>query len=455
LTTYVFQFVLIKSNPMKKKNSFWFMPLLLLASLSIVLTGCPPPGKLIEIPTLTTTSAGSITATSATTGGNIAFDGGDNVTARGVCWGTSTGPTLASSKSSDGTGTGSFTSSITGLNPGITYYVKAYATNSAGTGYGNEITFTTSKNLSLATVTTSAVTNITATTATIGGNVTSDGNATVTERGTVVSTNPNPTTALNKFPNGTGTGSFTSNITGFTANTTYYVRAYAINSQGTAYGNEVSFKTSSTTGSTVSDNDGNSYSTVTIGTQVWMTSNLKTTKYNDGTLIPWVKGGAIWANLQTPAYCWEFNDSIKYKNTIGAYYNWRTVNTGKLCPTGWHVPTKDEYTTLQTYLGGYSVSGGKLKETGYVYWLIPNTGATNETGFSAYANGLINSAGDFFNAYVERSLLWSSTEYVYNNQGYQDNTRAWHFQLNWSDTNFDISNGYPKTSGLGVRCLKN
>lgn len=203
------------------------------------------------------------------------------------------------------------------------------------------------------------------------------------------------------------------------------------------------------------DTDGNVYTTVTIGTQVWMKENLKTTKYNDGISIPLVRGGTAWANLQSPGYCWAFNDSVQYKNVIGGYYNWFTVNTGKLCPSGWHVPTKDEWTTLQTYLGGNNLSGGKLKEKGFTHWLIPNDGATNESGFTAYANASINSAGNFFNPYVERSLLWSSTEYLYQNQGYPDNTRAWHFQLNWNNTNFDIGNQYPKQSGLGVRCLKN
>jgi uncharacterized protein (TIGR02145 family) len=197
----------------------------------------------------------------------------------------------------------------------------------------------------------------------------------------------------------------------------------------------------------VTDSDGNVYTTVTIGTQVWMKENLKTTKYNDGKSIPLVRGGTAWANLQSPAYCWAFNDSVMYKNVIGGYYNWFTVNTGKLCPSGWHVPTKDEWTTLSNYLGGYSTSGGKLKEKGYDHWLIPNEGATNESGFTAYANGVINDAGNFFRPYVERSLLWSSTEY--------DNTDAWHFQLNWSNANFDLGYQYFKKSGLGVRCLKN
>jgi uncharacterized protein (TIGR02145 family) len=203
------------------------------------------------------------------------------------------------------------------------------------------------------------------------------------------------------------------------------------------------------------DADGNVYSTVTIGTQVWMKENLRTTRYSDGSAIPRVKGGSAWANIKTPAYCWYNNDSATYKNVIGAYYNWYTVNTAKLCPTGWHVPSKDELDVLKDFLGGYNVAGGKLKATGTTRFLVPNTGATNETGFTAYANGIINDAGNFFGPYVERSMLWSSTEYVYNNQGMTDKTRAYIFQLNWSNTNFDVTDFYGKSTGVGVRCLKN
>ena len=129
------------------------------------------------------------------------------------------------------------------------------------------------------------------------------------------------------------------------------------------------------TADSMSDSDGNSYNTVTIGTQVWMGANLKTTKFSDGTSIRNVKGGQTWANLGTAAYCWPDNDSVKYKNVVGALYNYATVSSGKLCPTGWHVPSKDEFTTLETYLGGYT-SGGKLKGTNVNYWGAPLVGAT-------------------------------------------------------------------------------
>ena len=197
----------------------------------------------IELPTVTTTNVSNITQTTATSGGNVTSDGGANVTARGVCWSTSQNPTISNSHTTDGSGTGSFTSNITGLTANTTYYVRAYATNENGTSYGEEKSFTTMVNESMPVVTTNEITGITQTTATSGGNVTSDGGANVTARGVCWSTSQNPTISNSHTTDGNGTGSFTSSITGLTANTTYYVRAYATNEKGTSYGEQKSFTT--------------------------------------------------------------------------------------------------------------------------------------------------------------------------------------------------------------------
>ena len=196
-----------------------------------------------SLPSVTTTSASSVTTSSATVGGNVTADGGATVTERGVVYSTTQNPTTSNSKKVSGSGKGAFSVSLTGLLEGRTYYVRAYAVNSEGTSYGNQISFTTNKTVVLPTVTTTTATQITETTAVTGGNVTADGNATVTERGVVYSTNQNPTTSNAKVTAGSGTGSFTCNLTGLQANTTYYVRAYAVNSKGTAYGQEISFTT--------------------------------------------------------------------------------------------------------------------------------------------------------------------------------------------------------------------
>ena len=202
--------------------------------------------KQVVLPTVTTTSATSVTETSAATGGNVTSDGNASVTERGVVYATTQNPTTANTKVASGNGTGSFVCNLSGLQPNTKYYVRAYAINSKGTAYGEEITFITNKSISLPIVTTAAVTSVTESSAVTGGNVTSDGNASVTERGVVYSTNPNPviTNLSNTIrPCGSGTGEFTYTITGLQANTKYYVRAYAKNDAGTAYGEEISFTT--------------------------------------------------------------------------------------------------------------------------------------------------------------------------------------------------------------------
>jgi uncharacterized protein (TIGR02145 family) len=198
------------------------------------------------------------------------------------------------------------------------------------------------------------------------------------------------------------------------------------------------------TSGTIKDIDGNVYTSVTIGTQIWMVENLKTTKNNDGSSIPNVSDALAWTTLTTPAYCWYNNDASTYKATYGALYNWYTVNLGKLCPTGWHVPTDSEWTILTTYLGGESIAGGKIKEIGTTHWETPNTGATNECGFTALPGGLLTDAGRFFmNGYY--SGWWSSTE---------NGNNAWERAV-YTQENYVERSSVSKVIGFSVRCLKN
>jgi starch-binding outer membrane protein SusE/F len=193
------------------------------------------------VPTLTTAAITTITGNSAAGGGNVTVGGGANVTARGICFGKNHNPTITDSKTSNGTGTGAFVSALAGLKGNTIYYVRAYATNSAGTGYGPEVTFTTL--IDLPVITTTAVTAITKISAVSGGEVTYDGGGTVTARGLAWGAASNPTIAGTIIDGGTGTGVFVSNLTGLVLNTTYHIRAYATNSAGTAYGPDISFTT--------------------------------------------------------------------------------------------------------------------------------------------------------------------------------------------------------------------
>jgi uncharacterized protein (TIGR02145 family) len=205
--------------------------------------------KDVSLPVLTTAAPSDITINSVTSGGTITSSGGADVTARGVFYGTSASPRNADQKILSGKGSGTFVSEISGLTPGVKYYIAAYATNSAGTAYGEDVSFTTVA-LEKPTLTTTAVTNISLTTATSGGTITSDGHATITAKGICWSTSHDPTTD-NSNADGTGTTTFTANLTELTPGTTYYVRAYATNSEGTSYGTEVNFKTTDLAAPTV------------------------------------------------------------------------------------------------------------------------------------------------------------------------------------------------------------
>jgi len=198
---------------------------------------------------------------------------------------------------------------------------------------------------------------------------------------------------------------------------------------------------------TVTDIDGNTYQTIVIGSQVWLVENLKTTKYNDGTAIPLVTGNTEWISLTSPGYCWYEND-ITYKETYGSLYNWYAVNTGKLCPEGWHVPSDAEWTKLTDFLGGENIAGGKLKEAGTAHWDNPNAGATNESGFTALPGGFRGAQGTwhYIGYWAE---YWTSTS-PFESVAY--------YRLMASDSE-KVDNGknnaVQRLCGESVRCLMN
>lgn len=314
------------------------------------------------------------------------------------------------------------------------------------------------------TVTTTTASNVTQNSAVSGGNVIASGGTNVTARGVCYGTSPNPTISGAHTTDGSGTGAFTSNISGLIAGTTYYIRAYATNSVGTAYGNEVSFTTLASTGqpcigipSFVDPRDGKTYNTVQIGLQCWMKENL-----NIGTKI-------LGSNNQTnnqiiEKYCYDNQDANC--DQYGGLYQWDEMMnyttssnanpSGRqgICPSGWHVPSDDEWCQLETYLeptltclivGSRGTDqGGKLKSTGTTQWSPPNVGATNASGFTGLPSGYRSFNGTF-NSLTLSTNIWTSTEY--------NTTDAWIRNLSYNYSNVNRSN-HVKSYGHPTRCIK-
>ena len=389
---------------------------------------------------ITTSTTTATSCNSASSGGNISSDGGTQVTARGVCWNTSTGPTVNNSKTTDGTGQGIFNSTITGLSGNTTYYVRAYATNAEGTVYGNEVNLTTPPCASVPTVTTATVTNATQTTATGGGNVTADGGATVTAKGICWATTQNPTVSNPKTVDGDGLGIFTSSITGLTAATTYYVRAYATNSAGTAYGNQVSFPTlppavvASLTTQTPSDVTCNSAglggrinedggAAITEKGIVYGTNRNPTTA---NTKVPMVSGTTNFTQIVT-----GFSENTTYYvrayaiNSAGTAYGQEEFFTTPPCATGPVVTTTQvsSVNCTSAVSGGNITNDGGLTITarGVCWGTSPNpTTAGNKTSngtgkgiFSSTLTGLTSGTMYYYRAYATNSITTS-----YGQEGY-------------------------------------
>lgn len=415
--------------------------------LTSVLTGTLLMSGCVEDPTLpvlTTDEAIEITTISATVGGNVTEDGGAEVTVRGVCWGTAAMPTLEDNFKASGTGPGEFSCIIDGLDPNTEYYARAYAENSVGVAYGNEVIFTTG--IASPSVATGQVTGVTDHSAICNGTVTYNGGATNTEKGICWSPSPDPDLDDSHVSVTTGSDTYSGTLTGLTSGTRYYARAYVKNEGGTAYGEQVVFVTK------VADIEGNLYGAVYIGDQVWMTENLKTTRFNDSSVIPVVADDSTWVHLETPAYCWLRNE-IQYKDIYGALYNWFTVETGKLCPSGWHVPSDDEYKILEQTLGMAADQlnldewrgtdqGAKMKSS--TGWDEGENGI-NSSGFSALPGGYRWAKNGAFNGIGMLSYWWSSE---------LNDEYGWYRRLDGSHSDV-FRSGTSKTGGKYIRCIKN
>ena len=441
----------------------------------------------ITLPSVTTEKVVATSGTTATSGGNVTSDGGDSVSTRGVCWSISSNPTISSAHTVDGSGIGAFISAITGLNQAQTYYVRAYATNTLGTAYGEEITYTSP---TVPTVVTDSVISATTATANVANNITDDGGNPPSVRGLCWSlTNNSPSLSDNYTTDGSGTGVYTSTLTGLSPNTVYFIRAYATNIAGTAYDDHeywidiyddnmgyyyevwgygsmfltaplaTSYNTQACPGiPTVTDNDGNIYNTIQIGSQCWMKENLRVTVY--GTNNPIQLGTTT--STTVPYRYYPNNDSSTI-TLYGYLYNGAAALLSDICPSGWHVPTDAEWTTLTSYVSSqnqygfyigtstYSLITKALSSTTgwmtYIYSLGPgnNQSINNLTGFSAMPAGQYYAYNNTASNFGYSAYFWSST---YNS--YSQYARMIY------NSNLTVYRGNYSRDGSGgsIRCLK-
>lgn len=289
---------------------------------------------------------------------------------------------------------------------------------------------------------TSSVSNIAYDYAICSGTIQSDGGFKISERGVCWNTAPNPIVSNNKIIDSSGAQVFTCVLSGLSQSTIYYVRAYAINEKGVAYGIQQNFTTQ--TGNQIDrplDFDGNVYRTVTIGSQVWMMDNLKTTHYSNGDPIQNITDNTAWA-IAGAAYC-NYNNSENNSTIYGRLYNWQAViDSRKIAPKGWHLATDIEWFQLVQFLGSSSNAGGKLKEYGTFHWQSPNSSATNQSGFTGLPCGWRSDTGAFSNLGTY-GYWWSS--------GGWSGITSWQLRYNNSDCQIT---SFQQKCGLSLRCVR-
>ena len=412
--------------------------------------------KKVTIPEIRTHRLDSITYNGALSGGDVISDGGAAVISRGVCWSTIENPTIFTDKTSNGSGTGTFESYLTGLIPDNKYFVRAYATNSAGTGYGTCYSFT-SDTVQYAYTTITKIKYISVTSVEFQCNTPSSGGGTVTGRGVHLGLSVQEYPDDLWFNEGAGTGVFRCQVNGLLPNTKYYAEAYGTNEKGVCRGGpQVSFTTlnrvqpiqwANLNYGTVNDIDGNIYKTISIGNQIWMAENLKTTYLNDNTPIENVTDPEKWFEVNSASYCWYQNDSSSFKEAYGALYNWYAIGTGKLCPTGWHVPSNEEWSNLEKHFGSNYIAAYSLKEYKDIHWRKSNYMGTGSSGFAALPGADRNKYSDFGDSLgIGLYGKWWSTSSNSDGQYYARELPF--FQ------NIFIESYYPPNFGLSIRCLK-
>ena len=278
---------------------------------------------------------------------------------------------------------------------------------------------------------------------TIGCMVESDGGSPIVGCGIYMGLSQNPETTGTQLQIATDTGSFLGQVSGLLPNTQYFIKAYAKNVRGESLGAQVNF----TTPGTITDYENNIYETVRIGTQLWMAQNLGTTHYLNGDIIVTTNPATLdISNVTSPEFQWSYGGVDANVIIYGKLYTWYTItDSRKVCPTGWHIPTDSDWTSLESTLGGYIIAGSELKEAGNSHWASPyNLDATNESCFKALPGGYRNVTGGFLSL-GSYGNWWSSTD--------GDATNGW-IQSLFVQTGQISKTVFLKVNGASVRCIK-
>ncbi len=419
----------------------------------------------LSLPEITTSSITNITQTTLVAGGNVISLGSPSITSCGVVWSTSPNPDINNFEGKS-TGTlvlGEFTYQVSGLDSSTQYYFRAYATNMLGTVYGTEFMIETPEAALLPTVSTLIITGITQTTSTINSIVIDGGGELgIVNRGVVASTNPLPDIENCEFNINcsTGEGNYQALIYGLKDETTYFVRAYAINSTGVSYGEELSFETTAFMNCGTVGYQDHYYETVIIGFQCWMQENLR--------YLPELTSSADWGDYvesQYSVYGYSGVDVVEAKQTdnyglYGVLYNWSAAEES--CPQGWHLPSDEDWKTLELYIGmamssvdstGYRGTNQGSKLAGEInLWddnnetLIDNT-SFGSSGFYGLCGGYVSENSLTFSYILRSANWWSSSEY--------STYSAWSRTIYNTRTSVSRSISNSKRSGMSVRCLRN
>lgn len=406
------------------KNKFAYF---LFLSLTLFFFSCK---KEAALPYINTNGVTAITSKSALSGGVITAE---TITDKGICWGADAKPDLLGNTISAGAGNDRFEIKITGLKSNTLYYARAYATNEAGTVYGESILFKTLLGPPPPSIITKPLTTIVTNSVQIAAVIQNTAQAKLLSYGVCWSEQKAPTVDNNKIGASLASyNSFTVDITGLEKGKKYYARAYALTEDDVFYGTECVVNTYA---DIISDIDGNEYHTIKIGSQEWTVENLKTTRFRNGQSIPIISGDFSWQQANVAAYCY-YNDDLGSALEYGLLYNWYAISDSKkLAPTGWHIPSTQEYQQLIAYLGGEQSAGQKMRTSESTYWYQTSSVNSNESGFSALPGGRRDGNSSQLGTLAS---FWTSGQSA-------------NYMLNY----YNITQSYGNSNaGCSVRCIK-